>query len=275
MHPLELLVFVVLPPLLMWSSGLFAAFRPPRAAVRGGLLHLAAGVVFAVVAVEIVPDLLREHSPVETVVGFAIGVAAMLGLRSFTHHEEEKEEKEEKEGAEEGHASSREGPPSSEAPAEDGTSRTEPEGAVAKLPLGMLAGIAIDLVIDGLMLGIGFAAGAKEGRLLAIALATELVSLGLAATSSMQKKGVARARALKVLAVLALAFLAGAGLGITLLAQLPKHWLAAVLSFGAAALLFLVTEELLVEAHEEKEKPWMTALFFAGFLLFLILGMVL
>ena len=66
----------------------------------------------------------------------------------------------------------------------------------------------------------------------------------------------------------------GAGLGTTLLVRLPKHWLAAVLSFGAAALLFLVTEELLTEAHEEKETPAMTAVFFLGFLAFLILGMV-
>jgi zinc transporter, ZIP family len=47
-----------------------------------------------------------------------------------------------------------------------------------------------------------------------------------------------------------------------------------VLSFGLVALLFLVTEELLTEAHEEKETPFQTVCFFAGFLLFLILGMV-
>lgn len=46
------------------------------------------------------------------------------------------------------------------------------------------------------------------------------------------------------------------------------------LSFGLAALLFLVTEELLVEAHEVQETPLSTATFFAGFLLFLMLGMV-
>lgn len=63
MNPVEMVLFVALPPAVMWLSGLFAAFRPPRPAVRGVLLHLAAGVVFAVVAVELVPDLLREHSP--------------------------------------------------------------------------------------------------------------------------------------------------------------------------------------------------------------------
>jgi ZIP family zinc transporter len=47
-----------------------------------------------------------------------------------------------------------------------------------------------------------------------------------------------------------------------------------VLSFGLAALLFLVTEELLIEAHEETETPLLTLSFFVGFLLFLLLGMV-
>lgn len=43
--------------------------------------------------------------------------------------------------------------------------------------------------------------------------------------------------------------------------------LAAVLAFGAAALLYLVTEELLVEAHEGEETPLLTAMFFLGFIL--------
>lgn len=47
-----------------------------------------------------------------------------------------------------------------------------------------------------------------------------------------------------------------------------------VLPFGLSALLFLVTEELLVEAHKEEESLWLTSAFFGGFLLFLILGMV-
>jgi len=46
-----------------------------------------------------------------------------------------------------------------------------------------------------------------------------------------------------------------------------------VLSFGLAALLFLVTEELLTEAHEGPESPWLTSSFFLGFLVFLLLGM--
>ncbi|HJT03446.1 MAG TPA: hypothetical protein VJ757_07440 [Pseudonocardiaceae bacterium] len=50
--------------------------------------------------------------------------------------------------------------------------------------------------------------------------------------------------------------------------------LAAVLAFGAAALLYLVVEELLVEAHEQAETPLLAVLFFAGFLgIYLLAGL--
>lgn len=47
-----------------------------------------------------------------------------------------------------------------------------------------------------------------------------------------------------------------------------------MLSFGAAALLSLVTEELRVEAHEEPETPLLTAMFFVGFVLLLVIEMI-
>ena len=52
------------------------------------------------------------------------------------------------------------------------------------------------------------------------------------------------------------------------------HTLAGLLSFGCAALLFLVTEELLIEAHESADTAVTTAMFFVGFLIFLLLGML-
>lgn len=46
------------------------------------------------------------------------------------------------------------------------------------------------------------------------------------------------------------------------------------LAFGAAALVYLVPEELLVEAHEVRETPWSAAMFSAGFLVITIIDMV-
>ena len=71
-----------------------------------------------------------------------------------------------------------------------------------------------------------------------------------------------------------LLFVLVAAAGASILRNLTGPPLAITLAFGAAALLFLVTEELLVEAHQEPETPLLTATFFVGFLLMLLLGML-
>jgi zinc transporter, ZIP family len=67
----------------------------------------------------------------------------------------------------------------------------------------------------------------------------------------------------------------GALLGVTVLGGLSSNALGGVLAFGSAALLYLVTEELLVEAHSVGETPLMSSLFFAGFLVLLVIEMLL
>jgi len=68
--------------------------------------------------------------------------------------------------------------------------------------------------------------------------------------------------------------LVGTGIGGLLIHYISPSVMEAVLSFGLAALMYLVTEELLVEAHKEPETPMATGMFFLGFLVFLILGIV-
>ena len=90
--------------------------------------------------------------------------------------------------------------------------------------------------------------------------------LGLALTSERP----AGARMITLSAGLGATVLAGAIAGKALLAGASHATIAAALAFSAAALLYLVTEELLMEAHEgpEPETPWSTLVVFAGFLAF-------
>jgi ZIP family zinc transporter len=118
---------------------------------------------------------------------------------------------------------------------------------------------------------INFPAG---GMLLSFALATENLTLSLATASSLGKINFPVKKSIVVIFVLAAIFLGTTVLGNTLLSHLSDANLEMVLSFGLAALLFLVTEELLVKAHEQKDTIWYTAPFFLGFLLFLILGVI-
>lgn len=132
-------------------------------------------------------------------------------------------------------------------------------------PTGMISASAVDALIDGLVLGLGFQAGEKQGKLLAIALAIEFLFLGLSIGGSFQGKS----RRWKVISA-AFAVSIAVPLGVLLsqpLGSLPQPWRIASLTFGLIALLYLVTEELLTEAHEKPETPWGTAAFFIGFLL--------
>jgi zinc transporter, ZIP family len=47
-----------------------------------------------------------------------------------------------------------------------------------------------------------------------------------------------------------------------------------MLAFEVAALLYLAAEELLVEAHEEPEKLFQTAIYFRGFIVLFMLNML-
>lgn len=206
-----------------------AALRPPGAKTTSAIQHFAAGVVFAAVAGEVLPDI-REQSLVPVVVGFSTGVIVLLVLRSFSQRAEQ---------------AAKAGP---------------------SLPISLLATIGIDLLIDGLLVGIGATLGASQGRVLTIALTLEVLFLALSMSAGLIKAGQPRVRAAAIPSMLSLSVAVGAIGGAALLGDASRDLLAAVLAFGAAALLYLVTEELLVEAHEGPETPPLTAMFFVGFL---------
>lgn len=137
-------------------------------------------------------------------------------------------------------------------------------------PLGLLVIFGVDILIDGLVLGLGFAAGAKAGLLLTVALTIEVLFLGLTVAAELGEAGTTRARVIGLTAGLVLLLPLGAVLA-TPVAGLAAWYLTAFFAFGLVALLYLVTEELLAEAHETPDRPWVAAMFFVGFLLLLLL----
>jgi ZIP family zinc transporter len=141
----------------------------------------------------------------------------------------------------------------------------------AKSNLSLITTVGVDVFIDGLILGIGFAAGAKAGILLTIALTIELLFLSLSVAASLAGENVLRINVLGTTLALALLLPLGTVIGFSLLAGLSGPVLAGFFAFGLVALLYLVTEELLVEAHETPDTPFTTAIFFIGFLLLIVL----
>lgn len=138
-----------------------------------------------------------------------------------------------------------------------------------KGPAGLLAAVGVDLVIDGLVLGIGFAAGARAGVLLTIALTLEVLFLGLTVATELAETVTSRIRIIGTIGLMVLLLPLGTVLAAPVSA-LPGVVVTGFFAFGLVALLYLVTEELLVEAHETPDRPWVTAMFFAGFLALIV-----
>lgn len=238
----HILGLTLIPVAATVLGGAIAIVKVPSDKTRSLVQHFAAGVVMAVVAGELLPEMTREHRPLGVLIGFVLGVALMLGVKALTERIERVSERD-GEG--------------------DGDSRT-----------GLLIAVAIDVFLDGLLIGVGFAAGERVGTLLVVALTLELLFLGVSVAASLTEARVGRARTLLTVAGLSTLVVLGASLGGSLLAGLSGLALEIVLSFGAAALMYLVIEELLTEAHEVKETPLITASFFAGFVALYLLELM-
>ncbi|MDR5730209.1 MAG: ZIP family metal transporter, partial [Terriglobia bacterium] len=142
-----------------------------------------------------------------------------------------------------------------------------------KVSFSYVITIATDLIVDGLMIGIGFVAGAKTGILLSIALTMELISLALALVGYLRERGKSSVAAIAITGALTSLVPIGSLVGLSVLSHMPEGIINGTIAAGTAALLYLVTEELLRDAHEEPEGPITTATFFAGFLVVLLLDM--
>ncbi len=220
---------VLFPVLAGIIGGVIAVLRPPAPAVVSGVQHFAAGVVMAAVAGEVLPQL-RERGPLWLiVVGFAAGVAVLVGMRHL-----------------------------------DGRESSQ---RVSALPVVFLVVVGVDLFIDGLLVGTGAAVSTETATIIAIALTVEVLFLGLSVALQLVSSGASKFVAAGITAGLSLVVAVGAILGALVLGDAGDAVLSLVLAFAAAALLWLVVEELLVEAHETPERSWMGAMFFVGFLL--------
>lgn len=234
---LAVLSFALFPAVGVFLGGAVTFFRTPGKAAQSAVQHFAAGVIFCVLATELLPDLLHRRMPGWTVLGFSLGVATMLAVKHFFEGNEQ-------------------------------------EGG-SKNNSSLVTAMGIDVALDGLLIGLGFAAGQKQGLLLTIAMTLEVFFLGLACSTTLAANGASRTRILAVPAVLGLLLLVGSSLGAVALSVLSAPAVDALLAFGVAALLYLVTEELLVEAHEVTETPFQTAMFFVGFIALFLADMLL
>jgi zinc transporter, ZIP family len=190
------LALTLIPLAAAAVSGAVAALRRPGARLTSGLQHFAAGVVFAAAAIELVPGVLQA-APRVAIVGFGVGMGVMFGFRALSEWAERRRE----------------------------------QRGLQGLPVGLATATAIDFFIDGVILGAGFAAAARTGLLLTIALAIEYLFVGLSLAATMAGK-TSRKVVAAAPVVLALLTMLGTVLGVVTLSGASASLLAGVLAFG-------------------------------------------
>ncbi len=57
----KIILFSLIPVFTMITGGTIATIRKPNGNIRSLILHFAAGLVFSVVAVELLPDIVKNH----------------------------------------------------------------------------------------------------------------------------------------------------------------------------------------------------------------------
>lgn len=231
-----IVLYSLIPAVLALLGGFVASFYIPKPKIVSGLQHFVAGVVIAAVSIELLPEIIKTGSGWTIGLGFAIGVVLMIGLHELSHAIAGKEGK-------------------------------------GGIPIGLIAGGGIDLLIDGILIGVSFLAGLGSGILIAVSLSLCAFFLNLTVSSTMTGKNVGKGYQFFYIFLIAAMLPVGAFIGASILSHFPQAILVETLAFGVAALLYLGVEELLSEAHEVHDTVWIQAAFFLGFLAILLFKM--
>ena len=216
-------------------GSVIALLWQPTVKYRSAIQHFAAGAVLAAVASNVIPEVERIGTLPGIIGGFVAGGLVMVGLKWLVVRFERQEKRRH------------------------------------KFPVGLAAAAAVDTLIDGMLISVGFSASQQLGTLLAIALSLELLFLTLSVGVEFREGNFKWWQSLAVTGGIALMLAIGALGASFLFAGASQPTLAVLLSFGAAALIYLIAEELLVENIEAEESVFSTVTLFSGFLALLIL----
>eukprot|EP00126_Sphaerothecum_destruens_P000829 Sdes_comp11180_c0_seq1m2715 len=238
--------------LLLPAASLFTGaflhrwIRIPKSVECTGL-HLSGGLIFGAVSVELVP-FLRHVDVSLTLVGFFAGSVGMLLVWYFLERQEVDA-----------------GSSEVAAPLLGGNLQS-----CARFPFSMVISSQVDCMIDGLLIGISYSVKPQAGTLMALSMMLEMFFLGVSVAVKLKKKSVSAFYSSLIFISLPFILIISGLTGQLFLSRIPSSSpiFGIVLAFGIASLLYLTVEELLVEAHSEKDvdTPIISFFFFLGFI---------
>jgi len=231
-YPLVVLL-ALLPTLGNFAGGVVAELVNVSPRMLSRALHVAAGVVSAVVAVELMPTALSGGAPI-----WAIALALLVGGGFYMLLEL----------------------------SIDRLVGGDSEKADASM---VYAAVGVDLFADGLMIGVGSVVSFSLALILAVGQLLADFPEGFAAIANLRSNGVSRLWRLTLSASFLLFCFLGATIGYWLLRGQDEALKLAALAFTAGILQIAAVEDLMKEAHEAAEDTrWSSMFFIGGFALF-------
>ena len=232
---LTALALAALPALANFSGGLAAEVSRVSARSLSLALHLAAGIVLAVVAVELIPKALGVDRPWVPILAFVLGGGFYLVV---------------------------------DAGIDRLTSTRGGGGAFV-----IFFGVAIDLFSDGIMIGTGTSIEFGLGLLLALGQTPADVPEGFAAIATFKGAGVARRNRVLFAAAFAVPIMLGVTVGFWGVRGQSELAQYSLLAFTAGILTTVAVEDIVPEAHKDGyDSRLATAFFVGGFALFALLA---
>ena len=223
----------------MAAGGLLASSIRPGRRLRGVVAHLVGGLVLGIAAADLMPAASNSGHPLALAIGFCLGFSLLLVINAVLEEPDDRSENQ----------------------------RPRPM-------LLLMLPFLVDSLIDGLVVGIS-SRTAHQSWVIPVAVALEmgLAAIGLG-TLLGRRTGVWRSGLSGAL----MAVTYGIGLSISLMITngLQGPALTGTLAFGTAALIYLVVEEVMKEAHSrgEDDSGLVNVAFFIGLLCIWLLDSV-
>jgi ZIP family zinc transporter len=235
---LTVLALALLPAAGNFAGGVVSEFIRPSKTLLNRTLHLAAGIIIAVVAVEVMPEAIGAAAAWILAVAFVAGGSLYILVEALVNRWQRGKE--------------------------------DSAGAGAWM---VYVAVATDLVADGLLIGAGSAVSGQLGLLLALGQVLADIPEGFAVITNFRDKGVGKRRRLLLSASFAIPVVGAAALAFLVLRGQGEAVQMTVLVFVAGLYILAAVEDMLEEAHEsEEDSRWSAFSFLGGFALFLLVS---
>jgi len=235
---LTVIALALLPALGNFIGGLLAEWIRPSRRVINYALHGAAGIIIAVIAIEVMPSALINAPAWLLALAYLFGGGFSLLIGAGIEHWQKRQ----KDGA----------------------------GSGAWMVYVAVAG---DLIGDGLLIGAGSVVSSQLALFLALGQVIADVPEGFSTLANFRNRGVGRGTRLWLSASFVIPVVAAAIFSYVILRWQSEVIQVAALVFVAGLYSLAAVEDMLREAHEsEEDTHWSAASFLAGFALFLLVS---